>query len=85
MAVLQDLGLPIVEFPSTSPRRMIPTEVKRRLGAKGYQSAPKPETLVLPMVADVPEPPRALGDAGLELWHSVLNRKPDGRNCQRPS
>lgn len=24
MAVLQDLGLPIVEFPSTSPRRMIP-------------------------------------------------------------
>ena len=46
-----------------------PAEVKRRLGAKGYQSAPKPETLVLPMVADVPEPPRALGDAGLELWN----------------
>ena len=51
-----------------------PAEVKRRLGAKGYQSASKPETPVLPMVADVPEPPRALGDAGLELWHRTWLR-----------
>ena len=46
-----------------------PAELKRKLGAKGYQSAPKPEVMLLPMVQDVPEPPRALGDAGLELWN----------------
>ena len=46
-----------------------PAEIKRRLGAKGYQSAPKPDVVLLPAVMDVPEPPRALGDAGLELWN----------------
>jgi hypothetical protein len=44
-----------------------PAELKRKLGAKGYTT---PGAVVaLPMVQDVPEPPRALGDAGLELWN----------------
>jgi hypothetical protein len=44
-----------------------PAELKRKLGAKGYTGAVT--AIALPMVEDVPEPPRPLGDAGLELWN----------------
>lgn len=44
-----------------------PAELKRKLGAKGYTGIST--AVALPMVSDVPEPPRELGDAGLELWN----------------
>jgi hypothetical protein len=44
-----------------------PAELKRKLGAKGYTGVST--AVALPMVSDVPEPPRELGDAGLELWN----------------
>ena len=44
-----------------------PAELKRKLGAKGYTGVST--AVALPMVSDVPEPPRELGDAGLDLWN----------------
>ena len=56
-------------MPAQPGRPPKPTERKRRAGNPGKRSLPTPATLTpLPAPAEVPDPPRPLGDPGRGLW-----------------
>jgi len=54
------------------PRK--PTELKRKLGNPGQKPLPaKADVVALPMIAEMPDPPRSLGSAGREAWANIWN------------